>query len=273
MKVLFGGTHMMRAIFRAAVSVGLLAVMGTICTADDYGSAPGAMPPGVPPPTALPATRPAGAPAFTDMQLLAGAGGGPLQLTLTADQLVLPEAPRGAGEPLNVQPTALHLRFKNASGRSIVLDTYNLAISRLALIVVGPEKETVAVSRSVLVSRPREALPIDYPQIEPGNVYIPLWAAVAPLRFPGDFNSIVNVYLYKPGDYKVQVVYDRSTGGGGGYGAWQGIVVSNTLIFHVVGPAPPTPPETAPTPSETAPAPAPTPPPPPSPPPTRIPSR
>ena len=150
-----------------------------------------------------------------------------------------------------------------------MLDTYNLATSRLILVVVGPDKQTVGIGRSVMVSNPREALPIDYPQIEPGNPFLPLWAAVAPIKFPGNFNSLVNVSLYQPGDYKVQVVYNRPAGvQGGPHGVWQGATVSNTLVFHVVGPPPPpekanpnTPPETAPSATPT-PAPTPTPQPP-----------
>jgi hypothetical protein len=244
---------MMRAIFRTAASAALLAMLATFSAADDYGPAPGTPPP---PP------KPAGGPAFTDMQMLTGAGqaANGLQLTLTADQAALPEMPRDIGQPLDVQPTALHLLFRNVGQQPIVLDTYNLATRRLAVIVVGPEKETVSVARGAPIARTREPLPIDYPQIEPGNPFLPLWAAVAPLKFPGDFNSVVNVSLYKPGDYRVQVIYSRAAEAGGAHDAWQGVVVSNTLIFHIVGPPPPTPPEKpAPEkPPEAAPSPAPT---------------
>ena len=82
---------------------------------------------------------------------------------------------------------------------------------------------------------------------------------MAPLQFPGNFNLLVNYALYKPGDYKVQVIYSRPANAGAT--AWQGTVVSNTVTFHIVGPPPPTPPENA-TPNqppETAPQPAPAP--------------
>jgi len=269
---------MMRAICLAAALAALLAMAGTICMADELAPAP-RLTYAPPPPTI--ATPPPGMPAtptFSDMKLFKG-GGQPsngLVLDLWADQVVLPEIPSDVGQPLLVQQTALHLRFRNVGEQSIVLDTYNLANSRMAIVVVGPEKETVVITRLAAPGRYRAPLPIDYPQMEPGNRFIPLWAAVAPLKFPGDFNSLVNVSLYKPGDYQVQVVYDRSAAGGGEYGSWRGVVVSNTLVFHIVGPPPPTPPApeggAATAPSSQPPAPSAPPPPPPPPPPARPPA-
>jgi hypothetical protein len=238
---------MARMIVCAAV---LAALAGTFCAAQDYAPAP----------TPEPAPKSPGGPVFTEMQLLGGAGqdANGLQLTLIADKLVLPETPGPFGQPLFVEPTTLHLLFRNVSGQPIVLDAYNLALNRVTLIVVGPEKESVVVMRKPLAVKTRDALPIDFPQIEPGNPFVPL-AAVAPLQFPGDFNLLVNCALYKPGDYKVQVVYSRPAAAGPT--AWQGTVVSNTVIFRVVGPPPTPPPENATPekPRETAPQPAPTP--------------
>ena len=218
---------MARMIVCAAV---LAALVGTFCAAEE--------------PTPEPATKSPDEPVFTEMQLQRGAGqaANGLQLTLMADNLVLPEKPGPVGRPLIIQPTALHLLFRNVSGRPIVLDTYNLTLSRLVMIVVGPEKETVVVTRKPLTFRSRQALPIDYPQIEPGNPFVPN-ASVASLQFPGDFNPLVNCGLYKPGEYKVQVIYSRPAAAGPA--AWQGMVVSNTLSFRIVGPMPPTPPEKA----------------------------
>jgi hypothetical protein len=233
---------MMRAISRTAALAAVLAMLATFCAAEEYALAQ------APAPEAAPNAP--GEPVFTEMELLPTAGQAPngLQLTLTADQLVLPETPGAAGQPLTVQPTALHLLFRNVSGQPIVLDTYNLATSRLGVVVVGPDKKSVALTRRQLTANPRKPLPIDYPQIEPGNPFLPLWAA-APLRFPGDFNSLVTVNLYKPGDYMVQVVYSRPQGVGSLVpDTWRGVAVSNTLVFHIVGPPPPeTAPATAPT--------------------------
>jgi hypothetical protein len=219
----------------------LVALAAAFCAAQDSAPAPEKSP---------------GEPAVTGTQLHAGAGQAVngLQLTLMADRLVLPETPGPPGQPLVVAPVALQLLFRNVSDRPIVLDAYNLALSRLSLIVVGPEKETVAVTRKPLAVRTREALPIDYPQIEPGNPFVPMWG-VAPLQFPGDFNLLVNYSLYKPGEYKVQVIYSRPAGGAPENGVWQGMVVSNTLTFRIAGPMPPAPDQ----PPETAPQPAPTP--------------
>jgi hypothetical protein len=116
----------------------------------------------------------------------------------------------------------------------------------------------VAVTRKPLNFRSRKALPIDYPQIEPGNTFWPL-AAIAPIQFPGDFNLFSRCDLYLPGEYKVQVIYSRPAGGASEYAPWQGLVVSNTLTFRVEGPMPPMPPETPPPnqPPEVAPQPAP----------------
>jgi hypothetical protein len=202
----------------------LVALAGAFCAADDSAQAPAKSP---------------GEPPFTEMQLQAGAGQAVngLQLTLTADKLVLPETPGPAGQPLVIVPAALQLLFRNVSGRPIVLDTYNLALSRLSLVVVGPEKESVVVAHKPLIVRTRDALPIDYPQIEPGNPFAPMWS-VAPLQFPGDFNLLVNYSLYKPGEYKVQVTYSRPPAGAPENGVWQGTVVSNTLSFRIVGPMP-----------------------------------
>jgi hypothetical protein len=234
---------MMRAISRTAALAAVLAMLATFCAAEEYAPAQAPAP-------AATSNAPEG-PAFTEMELLPTAGQAPngLRLTLTADQLVLPETPGAAGQPLTVQPTALHLLFRNVSDQPIVFDTYNLANSRLGVVVVGPDKQSVVLTYRQVPAYSRKPLPIDYPQIEPGNPFLPLWAAAAPLRFPGDFNSVVTVNLYKPGDYMVQVVYSRPQGAGSLIAdTWRGTVVSNTLIFHVVGPPPP----------ETAPAPAPT---------------
>ncbi len=246
---------MARMIVGAAV---LVALAGSFCAADDYGPTPA--PPSAPAPAPTPAPNLPGAPVFTEMKLQNGAGqaANGLTLTLTSDKAVLPEMPGQPGQPLTVQPTALHLLFRNGSGQPIVLDAYNIELNRLVLIVVGPEKKTVVVLRRQLNMRSRDPLPIDYPQIEPGNPFVPL----APLQFPGDFNALVYCGLYKPGEYKVQVVYSRA--GAGGSGVWLGTVVSNTLSFRIAGPMPPEAPkpENAP---ETAPAPEPTPQPPPPP--------
>jgi hypothetical protein len=229
---------MTRMIVCAAV---LVALVATFCAAEDSAPAPEKSP---------------GGPAFTEMQLQgrAGQAANGLQLTLAADRLVLPETLGLPGQPLVIAPTALQLRFRNVSDRPIVLDTYNLALNRLSLIVVGPEKETVVVTRKPLVVKTREALPIDYPQIEPGNPFVPLWPVV-PIQFPGDFNLLINYSLYKPGEYKVQVIYSRPAAGAPENGVWQGTVVSNTLTFRIVGAMPPAPDK----PPETAPQPAPTP--------------
>jgi hypothetical protein len=243
---------MARMIVCAAV---LVALVGAFCAAQDYAPAP----------TPKPAPKSPGEPVFTDAQLRGGAGlpSNGLQLTLIADNLVLPEKPGSLGQPLIIQPTALHLLFRNVSDRPIVLDTYNLALSRLAMIVVGPEKKTVVVTRKPLSFRSREALPIDYTQIEPGNPFVPM-----PLQFPGDFNLLFNYGLYVPGVYKVQVIYSRPASAGPA--AWEGMVVSNTLAFRIEGPMPPTPPETTPPdkPPEVAPQPTPQAPPPPTGPPS-----
>ena len=241
---------MARMIVCAAV---LAALSGTFCAAQDYAPAP------APAPAPEPAPKSPGEPVFTEMKLLRTAGlpSNGLQLTVTAEKLVLPEALGPIGQPLFVQPTALHVLFKNLSGQPIVLDAYNLTLSRLALIVVGPEKETVVVARRPLVVRTREALPIDFPQIEPGNTFV----TMEKLQFPGDFNLLINCALYMPGEYKVQVVYSRPPAGAPQIGVWQGVVVSNTLSFRIVGPIPPEratpekPPESAP--PESAPQPAP----------------
>jgi hypothetical protein len=179
------------------------------------------------------------------MQLAGNAGlpANGLRLKLTADQIVLPETPGPAGKPLTVAPTALHLVFSNASDRPITLDAYNLTLSRLTLVVVGPDKKTVAVLHKPLTVHTREPLPIDYPRIEPGLWYTTL----EPLQFPGDFNLLVNYSLYKPGEYKVQVIYSRPPG----RGVWDGTAASNTLVFRIAGPMPPEPPETAPQPEPT----------------------
>ena len=244
---------MARMIVCAAV---LAALAGTFCAAQDYAPAPAAPAP----PAPAPAPKSPAGPVFTEMQLLPGAGqpANGLQLTLIADKVVLPETPFAFDAPLIVEPTTLHLLFRNVSDQPIVLDAYNLALTPSAMIVVGPEKESVVVTRQPLIVRTRDALPIDFPQIEPGNPFYPL-AAVAPLQFPGNFNLLVNYALYKPGDYKVQVIYSRPAAAGAT--AWQGTVVSNTVVFHIVGPPPPTPPENATPdqPPETAPQPAPAP--------------
>ncbi|MGD0999060.1 MAG: hypothetical protein ABSA67_00060 [Candidatus Brocadiia bacterium] len=239
----------------------LVALAGTFCAAQDYAPAPAATT------TPVPAPKPAGGPVFTEMQLQPG-GGQPangLLLTLIPDKVVLSETPFAFGAPLLVEPTSIHLLFRNVSGQPIVLDAYNLALSRLTMIVVGPEKESVVVTRQSLVVTTRNSLPIDFPQIEPGNPFVPL-AAIAPLQFPGNFNLLVNYALYKPGEYKVQVVYSRPAAAGPA--AWSGTVVSNTVSFRLVGPPLPPPPENA-TPAqppETAPQPEPTPVAPPAPP-------
>jgi hypothetical protein len=210
---------MMRTISRAAVSAALLAVIGTFCAAEE----------------------PTPKPPFSDAQLEAGAGqaSNGLQLRITADRLVLPEKPGPLGAPLIIEPTALHLFLTNVSDQPIVLDAYNLALSRVTMIVVGPDKETVAVLRKPLGFRTRGSLPIDYPQVEPGNKFI----TMEKLQFPGDFNSLAHYDLYMPGEYKVQVIYSRPAAAGPG--VWQGRVVSNTLTFRIEGPLPPTPPENA----------------------------
>ena len=234
----------------------LAALAGTFCAAQDYAPAP-AVP--APPPAPAPAPKSPTGPVFTEMQLRPGAGqpANGLQLTLIADNLVLPETPFAFGAPLLVTPTTLHLLFRNVGEQPLVLDAYNLALTRLTMIVVGPEKESVVVTRQSLVVRTRDSSPIDFPQIEPGNPFVPL-AAVAPLQFPGNFNLLVNYALYKPGDYKVQVIYSRPAAAGPT--AWSGTVVSNTVVFHIVGPPVPAPPENATPekPPETAPQPAPT---------------
>jgi hypothetical protein len=238
---------------RATASAALLAAMGAFCAAEDYAPAP--------PPAPKPAPTLPGQPVFSEAHLLKGAGlaSNGLQLKLTADQLALPETPAGYGQPLTVETTTLHLIFTNVSEQPIVLDAFNLALSRVTLIVVGPEKQTVAVTRKPVNFRSREALPIDYPQIEPGNYFIP-FVAITPLQFPGDFNPLLNYGLYQPGNYTVQVIYSRPAAGAPEIGVWTGAVVSNTLTFRIVGPAPPTPPMPQEQPPETAPQPAPTPP-------------
>jgi hypothetical protein len=240
---------MTRMIASAAV---LVALAGTFCSADDYGPTPAPAP--APRPAPAPAPNLPGEPLFTEMQLYPGAGqaANGLTLTLMADRVALPEMPTQPGQPLLVQPTALHLLFRNVSTHPLVLDAYNIELNRLILIVVGPEKKTVAIIRKPLIMRSREPLPIDFPQLEPGNPFVPL----APLQFPGDFNALVYCGLYKPGDYKVQVVYSRVAAGGPT--VWQGTVVSNTLSFRIAGPMPPENPNSNNAP-EIAPAPAPTP--------------
>ncbi len=170
---------MARRIVCAAV---LVALAGTFCSAQDYAPAP---PAPAPAPTPAPAPKSPAGPVFTEMQLLPGPGqpANGLQLTLIADKLVLPETPIAFDAPLIVEPTTLHLLFRNVSDQPIVLDTYNLTLSRLSMIVVGPEKESVVVTRQSLMVKTRNATPIDFPQIEPGNPFVPL-AAVAPFSSP-----------------------------------------------------------------------------------------
>jgi hypothetical protein len=254
--------HRLPSIARAVVSVALLAAMGTFCAADEYAPLPNMAPKPVP-------SSP-GKPVFTEAKLLNGAGQAVngLQLTVTADHLILPEALGPIGQPLIITPTTLHLLFKNVSGQPIVLDAYNLSLTRLDMIVVGPEKQTVAFTRKAAGFRSRKALPIDYPQIEPGNVFVPM-TAVNPIHFPGDFNLLFSYGLYQPGEYKVQVVYTRAAAGESEIAAWQGRVVSNTLTFRIQGPKPPPPPEQA-TPA-TTPEPPPQPEPKPTPPPADAP--
>ena len=211
---------MARMIACAAV---LVALVGTCFAAEDYAPAP----------EPQPAPKAPEGPVFTEMKLQNGAGqpSNGLQLTLKADNLVLREIPGAPGQPLIVEPVVLRLLFRNASDHSLVLDTYNLSLSRLSLVVVGPDKETVAITHRKLNITTRAALPIDYPQVEPGNPLVPM-AGVAPIQFPGDFNPLVNCALFTPGDYKVQVIYSRAVEGGPA--AWQGTVVSNTLTFRIV---------------------------------------
>ena len=227
-----------RTLVRAAVSVALVAAMGTFCAADEYTTLPNLAPKPVP---SLP-----GKPIFTEAKLLNGAGQpvNGIQLTVTADKLTLSETPGPIGQPLIVEPTTLHLIFRNVSNQPLVLDAYNLSFTRVVLVVVGPEKETVAVARRPISFKSRAALPIDYPQIEPGNPYVPM-VALAPLQFPGDFNPFFTYSLYEPGEYKVQAVYTRAGAGGSELAAWQGRVVSNTLTFRITGPMPTPPPESA----------------------------
>ena len=112
------------------------------------------------------------------MQLLPGAGqpSNGLELTLIPDKVLLAETPFAYDQPLIVEPTTLHLLFRNVSDQPIVLDAYNLALTRVSMIVVGPEKQSLVVMRQPLIVRSRDALPIDFPQIEPGNPWHPLAA-------------------------------------------------------------------------------------------------
>jgi hypothetical protein len=250
---------MMRMISRAVASMALLAMTGTFCAADEFPPRP------APPPA--PVQKLPWEPVFTDTQLKPGAGAAVngLQMKITADRLVLPETPGSLGQPLIIQPTVLHLVFTNVSGQPIVLDAYNLILSRLVMIVVGPDKQTVGVTRRPLTVTTRAALPIDYPQMEPGNS----WGPFETPPFPGDFNLLINYSLFQPGEYKVQVIYSRPPAGAPEIGVWQGLVVSNTLTFRIEGPPPPKPPETNPPNNSPQPAPQSTPQPAPQPTPQR----
>ena len=122
---------MARMIVCAAV---LAALAGTFCAAQDYAPAPT--------PAPAPAPQSPAGPVFTEMQLLPGAGqpSNGLQLTLIPDKVLLAETPFAYDQPLIVEPTTLHLLFRNVSDQPIVLDAYNLALTRVSMIVVGPEK-------------------------------------------------------------------------------------------------------------------------------------
>jgi hypothetical protein len=131
--------------------------------------------------------------------------------------------------PFKVERAELTFSVTNVSDKPVKLNTYDLLLSDIMLVVSGPDDKSVRVLIQPIM-RNHMALPSerDIVILEPGKT----WTCPDASFFPDDLGSYV-YQLLKPGEFRVRAVLTCSERKDLPFaaGAWTGRVMSNEATF------------------------------------------